>query len=107
MMRKALYFGLGALSITRDHAERFFAEMVEKGEISREEAKSFVDEAIKRGEEEKVELRKSIRQEVEGMKKSFSYVTKSELGALEKRIRLLEEKMGVGIAEEQTENAED
>ncbi len=97
MMKKALYFGLGALSITRDHAEKFFAEMVDKGEISRDEAKNFVDEAIKRGEEEKGELRKTIRQEFEEMKNTFSYVSKSDFEALEKRIRDLEEKIGTGI----------
>ena len=92
MMRRALYFGLGAMSITRDHAEKFFAEMVEKGEISRDEAKGFVDEAIKRGEVERGELRNTIRQEFDEMKKAFSYVSKSEFEALEKRIRDLEEK---------------
>ena len=93
MMKKALFFGLGALSITREKAEKVFAEMAEKGDITRDEAKKFVDEAIKKGEEEKSELRNMIREEFGEMKKDFSMVARSELEALEARIKDLEQRL--------------
>ena len=51
MMKKAFYLGLGVMSMTRERSERFYNEMVEKGQMSGEEARDFVDEAIKKGEE--------------------------------------------------------
>lgn len=92
MMRKAIYFGLGALSLTKDKAEKFFNEMVEKGEVSREEAKTFVDEAIKRGEEEKVQLRAMIREELTELKNLFDN-KQTELEDIKKRLADLESKI--------------
>jgi polyhydroxyalkanoate synthesis regulator phasin len=52
MMRKAIYFGLGVISLSREKAEKIYHEMVEKGEMSKDEARKFIDDAVKRGEEE-------------------------------------------------------
>lgn len=93
MMRKMIYFGLGALSLTREKAEKMMNEMVDKGEINREEAKQFIDDAIKKGSEEKEELRNMIKQEYQELKNQFSLVTKKDLEALEARIAALEEKI--------------
>ncbi|MDD3269419.1 MAG: hypothetical protein PHX14_08865 [Syntrophomonadaceae bacterium] len=93
MMRKMMYFGLGAMSLTREKAEKVFSEMAEKGDISSEEAKQFVDEAIKKGEEERIEMRKVISEEIDEVKKNFSLVTRSEFEALEQRIKDLEQKL--------------
>lgn len=93
MMRRMIYFGLGALSLTKDHAEKVMKEMVEKGEMDREEGRQFVDEAIKRGEEEKEELRKMIQQELQELKGKLSVVTKTDLEAIEARLKAIEEKL--------------
>jgi hypothetical protein len=39
MMRKAIYFGLGVISLSREKAEKIYHEMVEKGEMSKDEAR--------------------------------------------------------------------
>lgn len=93
MMRKMIYFGLGALSLTREKAEKMMNEMVDKGEINTEEAKQFIDDAIKKGAEEKEELRHMIKQEYQEIRSQFSLVTKKDLEALEARIAALEEKI--------------
>lgn len=93
MMKKALYFGLGALFMTRDKAEQMVNEMVEKGEINRDEAKKFIDEAIKRGEEEKTELRDMIQKEVQELKQTFAHPRQSEIEELKARIQALEEQL--------------
>jgi len=93
MIRKAMYFGLGAMSLTREMAEKAFSEMAEKGEISSEEAKQFVDDAIKKGEENRNEMRSMMREEFDEWRKNFSMVTRSEFEALEKRISDLEQKL--------------
>jgi polyhydroxyalkanoate synthesis regulator phasin len=93
MMKKAFYLGLGVMSMTRDRAERFYNEMIEKGQVSKEEARQFVDEAIKKGEEEKKEVRQFIREEMDDLKKEIPVVTRAELEALEARIKELEQKI--------------
>ncbi|MBO8158482.1 polyhydroxyalkanoate synthesis regulator [Thermosyntropha sp.] len=93
IFKKALYFGIGAMSMTREKAEKFFNEMVEKGEMTREEAKQFIDEAIKKGEEERNEIRKMVQEEILNLKDELSVATKSEIAALEARIRELENKL--------------
>lgn len=92
VIRKMLYFSWGAVSMSRDKAEKFISEMVKKGEISREEAKKYVDDLIQKGEEEKKEIRNLIREEIEEIKKDFSFARRADLDALEKRVLQLEEK---------------
>ena len=93
MMKKMIYFGLGALTLTREKAEKVFSEMVEKGEMNRDEAKQWVEDVIKRGEEEKTELRATIRKEIEQIRSDFPLVTKADLEAIEARLAAIESKL--------------
>jgi len=92
MMKKVIYFGLGAISLTREKAENMIKEMVEKGEMSKDEAKSFVDDAIKRGEEEKQEIRSVIREELNDLKDLFNS-SQSEIEKLKAKIKDIESKL--------------
>lgn len=92
MIRKVLYFSWGAVSMSRDKAEKYISQMVEKGEISREEAKKYVDDLIQKGEVEKNEIRNLIREEIGELKRDFPFARRSDLDALEKRVLQLEEK---------------
>ncbi len=93
MLRKMMYFSFGALTLTREKAEKFFNEMVEKGEMNNEEAKTFIDEAIQKGQEQKDEIRKMIKTEFENFKNELPLVSRSELKNLENRIMELEKKL--------------
>lgn len=93
IFKEAFYLGLGAMSLTRERAEKFYDEMIAKGETSREEAKQFIEDAIKKGEEERKELRNMVRDEINEMRSDFTFVKKSDFDALEARIRDLEEKL--------------
>lgn len=93
MMKKMIYFGLGALTLTREKAEKVFSEMVEKGEMNRDEAMQWVDDVIKRGEEEKTEFRAAIRKEIEEIRSEFPLVTKADLEAIEARLAAIESKL--------------
>ena len=93
MMKKMLYFGLGALSMTREKAEKIFSELEEKGEVSKEEAKRFAEEAIKRGEEDKAAVKEMIGKEWRNMKDELPFVKRSEFEALQARVAELETKL--------------
>ena len=93
MMKKMIYFGLGALTLTREKAEKAFSEMVEKGEMNRDDAKQRVEDVIKRGEEETTELRVAIRKELDEIRSDFPLVTKADLEAIEARLAAIEGKL--------------
>lgn len=93
MFRKVMYFGFGALTTSQERAERFFDEMVEKGEITKEEAMNFIDEAREKSTEQQAEVKEMIKTEVENLQNQYVLVHRSELEALENRITELEKKL--------------
>jgi polyhydroxyalkanoate synthesis regulator phasin len=93
LIRKTFYMGLGALTLTKEKAERLIKEMEEKGEMSREEGKEFLDEVIKKGEEQKNEIRSMISDNLKDLKSDFCGVSQADYQALEERVRKLEEKL--------------
>jgi polyhydroxyalkanoate synthesis regulator phasin len=94
LMKNAFYLGLGAITLTKEKAEKTINEITEKGEMSTDEAKQFVDEIIQKGEEQKKEIRHIIGEEIDEWRKDFGVVTRAEYEALEARIKKLEEKLG-------------
>lgn len=93
IMKKAFYLGLGALTLTREKAEKICAELIEKGEMSKEEARQFINEAVKKGEEEKEGLQTLISEEFKKIKNDLSLVTRKEFEALQSRISELEKRL--------------
>jgi len=93
MFHRAINLGLGAISLTREKAESFLDELVERGEISREDAKQAMDDMIKKGEEQKEEFRKMISEEIDNWKTKFGIVTRAELDKLAERIKELESRL--------------
>jgi len=93
MLKNIVYFGIGALSLTREKAEKVFSEMVEKGELNRDEARQWVDDVIKRGEEERGEFKNMIRKEIEEIKKEMPFATKADLERIEVRLKAIEDKL--------------
>jgi polyhydroxyalkanoate synthesis regulator phasin len=91
MIKKAFYLGLGALSFTKDKAEKFMNEMVEKGEMSAEEGNKFVDDLIKRGEEARQEIKDFVEQEIKCKHKDM--VSREEYDALLQRLKDLEDRL--------------
>ena len=94
LLNKFMLFGLGAISLTKEKAEKLVEELVKRGDISREEAKDFMKELIAKGEEERAGLKSTIKDEVERLRKDIGLATKADFSRLEERLRQLEEKLG-------------
>ena len=92
-MVKAINLGLGAISLTKEKAEKFIDEMVEKGEISKEDAKQTLEDVMKKGEEHKEEVRNLVREEIDSWKSKFGVVSRADYEKLEQRIKDLESKL--------------
>ncbi|HEX3032507.1 MAG TPA: hypothetical protein VHS59_09735 [Bacillota bacterium] len=93
LINKSLLFGMGILSITKEKAENLVNELVEKGEVGKEEALSYVNELMSKGEQERVALMNTIRNELDGLRKSMGLVTQDDLQAFENRLTSLETHM--------------
>jgi len=90
---KMFNLGLGAISLTKERAELFFDEMVERGEMSKEDAKQTLEDIIKKGQEQRDEVRTMIREEMDSWKSTFGIVTKADVDKLNERIAELESKL--------------
>ncbi|MCX5781017.1 MAG: hypothetical protein NTV45_09400 [Firmicutes bacterium] len=90
---KVINLGLGAISLTKEKAEAFIDELVERGEISKEDAKQTLDDVMKKGEEHKEEFRTMIREEIDSWRSKFGVVSKAEYDKLAERIKELESKL--------------
>lgn len=93
LMRKALYLGLGALSFTKEKAEKAINEMSEKGEMTRDEAKQFVDDIMQKGEEQKAQIKEMITDEINDFRKNIGVVSRADYEALEARVKELENQL--------------
>ncbi len=92
LLEKSFVLGLGALSVTKNTAEKFVNEAIKQCKITPEEGKSF----LKTFEEEGEKARKSIEETVEKVvrERGASLLPwKKELDALEARIAALEAKL--------------
>lgn len=91
MFKKMMYFGLGALSLTRERAEDFFNEMVDRGEMGRDEARFYVDEMMSRGESERQQLMAEVKDYMHKLKTDMGLVDSEELAELKERLSRLED----------------
>lgn len=99
LIRKSLLLGMGAISMTRDKAEKIVRELEDKGGVKSHEAKDFVDELIEKGEQERILLKEAIKREVTGLQQTMGLTTKSDLASLEERIKRIEEKLGLSATQ--------
>lgn len=103
LIKKSLLIGMGALSLTREKAEKIVRELEEKGDVTSDEAKQFVSELSERGEQERSALKKVVAAELERLKNMTGIITKKDLAVFEERLRKLEQNAGL-ISTESDEN---
>ncbi|MBU7007019.1 phasin family protein [Phosphitispora fastidiosa] len=90
LIKRPILMGMGAVSITRERAEKFARELEEKGEVTSEEARQFADELVQKGEQERANFKDTVKREVDSLLRTAGLVTKKEFDQLESRVRQLE-----------------
>ncbi len=86
-----LSLGIGALSMTRERAQKVVDDLVKKGEVRLEESKSLIDKMTSRGEEERAELRKLIEEELKRARTGIA--TRKDIEELSAKIDALADKL--------------
>ncbi|KUK10558.1 MAG: hypothetical protein XD50_1189 [Clostridia bacterium 41_269] len=90
-IKKAFLLGLGAISITKEKAEKLFDEMVKRGEITKEEANELLNILVEKGKEEGERIKEIVKTEIDKVKMTNKFVTKQEFEVLSERVTRLEE----------------
>ena len=89
---KVLLAGLGALSMTRERAEKIFDEYVAHGEAARENRSGFVRELMDHAEKARADLEKLISEQVAKAVAALNVATKEDVERFEKKLDALAER---------------
>ncbi len=89
LVKKAMFTGIGVMSLTKEKIEALAADFVEKGKLSEQEGKKMVEEMMARSEESKDELKKQIEQVVQATLGKMDIASKSDMEELKKELAAL------------------
>ena len=88
--KKTLLASLGMLSLTQEKMQAVAKDLVDRGELTKEQAKRFVEALVERGRRENNEVTTKLTDEFQRLLDRIPLVTRSDLEALEERVRKLE-----------------
>ncbi len=83
---KCFMAGLGALSMTRERAEKIFDEYVERGQAEKEAKTGFVREALSAADKTRAELEKLIDEQVGKTVGRMNLATKEDIQRIEAKL---------------------
>jgi len=83
---KFLLAGLGALSMTRERAEKIFDDYVSRGKAEKEARTGFVKDVMDTAEKTRSELEKIVSEQVNAAVSKLSLATRDDLARVEKKL---------------------
>ncbi|NTU71693.1 MAG: hypothetical protein HGB10_07745 [Coriobacteriia bacterium] len=86
LMEKAFLMGVGVLDVSREKAEGFAAELIERGKMSQSEAKKVADKVSEMAETQQEAVRKTVETETAKVMKTSGVATKNEVDELKAQI---------------------
>lgn len=90
LLKKTLYVSLGIISMTKEKVEDLAKKVASEAKLSESEGKQFVDEVLKRSDEIRESIEKIVSDKTTAILKTMNIPTRSELNALEARVKKLE-----------------
>ncbi len=92
LIEKTILAGLGALSLSREKAEKLAKDLVKRGELSRNEEAKFVKDLMGQAKKGKIEMERRIEKTVKKFLVKLDVPTRKELNALKARVDKLSKK---------------
>jgi polyhydroxyalkanoate synthesis regulator phasin len=86
LLENAFLMGIGVLDITREKAEGFAADLIERGKMSQSDAKKVADRVSEMAGTQQEAVRKTVEKETARVMKTTGVVTKSEVDELKAQI---------------------
>lgn len=93
IIKKSIYLGLGAATVTKEKVEKLVDELIEKGQLSKEQKNSAVQEIINNLEEKEEKLNQQVKKEILKTIEEVGLPTKKDIDELNKRLKALEKKL--------------
>lgn len=92
-IKKTILAGIGATVVTKEKIEVALKDLVEKGKVTADEASELASKIAEDGRKEWEASSKELSEQVKGLMEKADYARRSEVKALEERVRQLEERM--------------
>jgi len=89
---KMMLAGLGAISMTRERAEKIFDEYVSRGKLEKENRTGFIKELMDSADKNREELEKLVSKQVQEAMERLNLPTRDDLLRLEEKIDKLSKK---------------
>jgi polyhydroxyalkanoate synthesis regulator phasin len=83
---KLFLAGLGAMSMTKERAEKIFDEYVARGKVEKEQKEGFVKDVMEHAKKTKDDLEKTISEQVKKGMSSLAFATKDDIKRLEAKL---------------------
>jgi len=83
---KMMLAGLGALTMTRERAEKMFDEYVSKGQAAKEARTGFVKEVMDGAEKTRLELQRLVSDQVRQTVNNLHVATKDDIERIEQKV---------------------
>ncbi len=93
ILKKAVYAGIGATVITKEHVQNMLHEMVEQGKISRQEAEKMAEKIVEESRKEFESTTQEINQTLRDWWQKEKPVSEEDFHKLESRVKSLEVKL--------------
>ena len=93
IIKKSLYLGLGAASVTKEKVEGLIDELIEKGQLTKNEKGKAVKEILDKIEKEEKEVQKRIKKTVNEALETVGAATQKDIEQLKKQLKVLEKKL--------------
>ena len=94
LIRKAMYLGLGAVSLTKEKAEEVIDDLVKRGEAKESDRTKMLDSLLREGEMQTKELEGKIASSVQNAVTAIGLPTQKDFKNLLKRLERIEQAIG-------------
>lgn len=89
---KMMLAGLGAISMTRERAEKIFDEYVSRGKVEKENRSGFIKTVMDAADKNRQELEKLIAKQIRETVEHLNLPTREDIQRLEKKLDKLSKK---------------
>jgi len=103
LMENAFLLGIGMLEVTKEKAQSFADELIDRGKLSQSDAKKVADKLGEIAQEQQGSLRKTVAEETDKVLKTTGLATHDEIAQLRAEIAELKSLIAGVKADEPTE----
>jgi polyhydroxyalkanoate synthesis regulator phasin len=93
IIRKAVFMGLGAISLTKDKAEELVDDLIKRGEVASSERFKTIDRILKEADKQEKEFQHKVSAAVQKVIVEMGLPTRKDLEEIGKTLKKIEAKM--------------